>query len=259
MYTGPLMALTMVELRTIIPEEVDRYLESLVESGPFNNKAELVRAALASYTSSMATPKDQAFDKENIFSPDGRVYQLEYARESALRGFPTIGITHEKGVMLISRLATSTINERYPKMYRIRPELAACHVGLVGDGVVTIRKIREAKITSVDQLIEETAAWFWENASRRDRRPLGIFLLVASTLEGEPRLLGFEPSGGCLSGWAIAVGRGSQRMQAMLSSERQPRNAREAEAMAQRTLGKPQKWEHDEVLHLALGSGVPSE
>ena len=82
-----------MELRTIIPDEIDRYLESLVDSGPFNNKAELVRAALAAYTSSMAGPKDQAFDKENIFSPDGRVYQFEYARESAMRAFPTLGLS----------------------------------------------------------------------------------------------------------------------------------------------------------------------
>ena len=242
----------MVELRTIIPEEIDRYLESLVESGPFNNKAELVRAALASYTSSMAGPKDQAFDKENIFSPEGRVYQFEYARESAMRALPSIGVTYPKGVMLISRLGTSSINEWYPKMHRINDELAVSITGLMADGVVTVRKIREAKPESVVELIEGTVTWFWENTSQRGRRPLGILLLVASTIGGEARLLGFEPSGACLVGRAIAVGRGSQRMQALLASERSPRSAQEAEDLAQRALGKPQKWERDQILHLRV-------
>ena len=209
-----------------------------------------MRAALASYTSSMAGPKDQAFDKENIFSPDGRVYQFEYARESAMRAFPSVGMSYPKGVMLVSRVATSAINEWYPKMHRINDELAVSTTGLHADGLVTVRKIRETKAKTIEEFIEETAGWFWENTSQRGRRPLGIFLLVATTMGGTPRLIGFEPSGACLSGRAIAVGRGSQRMQALLGSERAPKNGKEAEAMAQRALGAPQKWEHDEVLHL---------
>ncbi len=253
---GTFYGSVMVELRTIIPDEIDRYLESMVESGPFNNKAELVRAALASYASSMVTPKDHAFDKENIFSPDGRIYQLEYARESAMRGFPAIGVVYPKGVILVSRLATSTIHEWLPKMHRINSQLVMCHSGLAADGIVTARKIREAEPKAVDELIDRIVTWFWENTSQRGRRPLGISLLVATTMDGSPRLFGFEPSGGCLSGWAIAYGRGSQRMQAMLGSEPQPRSARAAEALAQTVLGKPQKWEHDEVMRLDIDRGA---
>ena len=242
----------MVELRTVIPDEIDQYLETLVESGPFNNKAELVRAALAAYTSSVAGPKAQAFDKEVVFSPDGRLYQSEYARESALRGFPSIGLTYPKGVLLVSRVASSTINEQIPKMHRIHKDLAVSYAGCIGDGLVTVRKLRESKAETVEQLIEDTASWFWENNSQRSRRPIGIQLLVATTMGAEPHLLAFEPSGGCLMGRAIAVGRGSQRMQAFLGSERPPRSDKEAEEIAQLALGKPQKWEHDTVLHLKV-------
>lgn len=252
MYMGPPLAPGMVELRTIIPEEVDRYLESIVESGPFNNKAELVRAALAAYTSSVAGPKAQEFDKENIFAPDGQVYQFEYARESALRGLPSIGMSYPKGVMLMSRTASSSVNEWYPKIRKINSELAVSTTGLLADGHVTVRKVRESKAKSIDEFIEETSEWFWENTSQRNRRPLGIYLMAATIMGGEPRLLCFEPSGACLVGRAIAVGRGSQRMQALLGSERAPRNGKEAEEIALRALGKPQKWEHDDVLHLDL-------
>jgi 20S proteasome alpha/beta subunit len=154
--------------------------------------------------------------------------------------------------LLVSRVATSAINEWYPKTHQINSELAVTTTGLIADGLVTVRKIRESRAKSVNQFIEETASWFWENTSQRGRRPLGVFLLVATTMGGVPRLLGFEPSGGCLSGWAIAVGRGSMRMQALLGSERPARNGKEAEALAQRAFGKPQKWEHDEVLHLKI-------
>ena len=69
----------MTEIRTAISPEIDRFLDSLVRTGPFASKAELVRAALVSYAGE-AGPMAQGFDKENIVSPDGRVYQLEYAR-----------------------------------------------------------------------------------------------------------------------------------------------------------------------------------
>src|SRR3990172_8715852 len=80
----------MTEIRTVIPDEIDRYIESLVRTGPFASKAELVRAALVAYAQEME-PLARAFDKENILSPDGRVYQLEYARMAAGRGAPGVG------------------------------------------------------------------------------------------------------------------------------------------------------------------------
>src|SRR2546428_2950438 len=74
----------MAEIRTAIPEEVDAYLDALVQKGVFSNKAELVRAALVSYVNATGT-FFQGFDAENVFAPDGRLYQVEYARESAAR------------------------------------------------------------------------------------------------------------------------------------------------------------------------------
>src|SRR2546427_324389 len=75
----------MAEIRTAIPEEVDAYLDALVQKGLFSNKAELVRAALVSYVNVTGT-FFRGFDAENVFAPDGRLYQVEYARESAARG-----------------------------------------------------------------------------------------------------------------------------------------------------------------------------
>ncbi len=145
----------MVELRTVIPEEIDRYLDSLVSTGPFNNKAELVRAALASYTT-MAGPMAQVFDKENIFSPDGRVYQTEYARESALRAPPSVGVVYDRGVVLVARIATTSPIEWYPKLHPLSEDVAVCATGVMADGFVTVRRMKTYHLKKLDELMEDT-------------------------------------------------------------------------------------------------------
>ncbi len=74
--------------------------------------------------------------------------------------------------------------------------------------------------------------------------------MVATVLENKPRLLLVEPSGACIEGTAIAVGKGSQRIQAVLNMGPAAHSAKEAEALAIQALGKAQKWQRDEVLHL---------
>jgi proteasome alpha subunit len=45
----------------------------------------------------------QLYDYDNtIFSPDGRLYQVEYARESIKKGSTTIGLKYKDGVLLIN-------------------------------------------------------------------------------------------------------------------------------------------------------------
>src|SRR2546428_10878775 len=93
----------MTEIRTSVPEEVDAYIDALVRKGIFSNKAELVRAALVNYVNETGT-FFRGFDAETIFAPDGRLYQVEYARESASRGGTAAGIVCEDGVPLAAEV-----------------------------------------------------------------------------------------------------------------------------------------------------------
>ncbi len=239
----------MVELRTVIPDEIDRYLDTLVGTGPFNNKAELVRAALASYTS-MAGPMAQVFDKENIFSPDGRIYQAEYARESALRALPSVGVVYPRGVVLVARTSSVLPRVWYPRLLQVGEQLAIGMTGLVADGYVTAHRIKKTNPQTLEDLVDELAEWYWENNSRRDRRPLGVFSMVASTLNGDPHLLLFQPIGACTESGAVAVGKDYARIQSILDRSPIARSGPQAEKIAFEALGKLDKGQRNEVLHL---------
>jgi 20S proteasome alpha/beta subunit len=241
--------MAMTELRTAIPEEIDRYLDSLVSTGPFSSKAELVRAALAAYTS-MAGPMAQVFDKDNIYSPDGRVYQMDYARESALRGPTVVGITYQGGVLLACKIACPSPLMEYSKIERVSSNLTACPTGVRADGYMAIRTLRKNPPKTLADLIDSLTVFFWENNTDKRRRPLGTILLIAALLEGKPSLVMFEPSGAHVLGKAIAIGKGYQRAQANLNLSYRSGTAKEAENLAIDILGKLEKTEKYEIVHL---------
>ena len=62
-------------------------------------------------------PSKEAYDRAStIFSPDGRLFQVEYAREAVKRGTTTIGLKFKDGVVLINELGL-TWTQTEPKNY----------------------------------------------------------------------------------------------------------------------------------------------
>ena len=91
----------MAELRVVIPDEVDNYLDIVIKSGMFGNKAELARAAIVQYLNTIG-PISKGYDTDNFFSPEGRIHQIEYARESVKRGAPIMAIVCKDGILMAS-------------------------------------------------------------------------------------------------------------------------------------------------------------
>ena len=57
-------------------------------------------------------PSKEAYDRAStIFSPDGRLFQVEYTREAVKRGTTTVGLKYTDGVVLIvdKRISSSLI------------------------------------------------------------------------------------------------------------------------------------------------------
>ena len=88
-----------------------------------------------------------------VFSPDGRLYQVEYAREAVKRGTTAVGIKCSEGVVLIvDKRVTSRLLEpvSIEKIFKIDAHIGVASSGLVGDARSLVDRARvEAQINRV--------------------------------------------------------------------------------------------------------------
>lgn len=148
----------------------------------------------------------QAYDRGvNIFSPDGRIIQVEYAREAVENGAPTVGLKTDEGVVLgtlttpTSSLATSTT-----KLHRVEDSVGAATTGYVPDGRKLIDELRVAvqqeqlrygQRAEVEMVTKKVADMLQESTQVGGRRPFGASLIVGGVDETGPRLFAVEPGG----------------------------------------------------------------
>jgi proteasome alpha subunit len=85
----------------------------------------------------MYPPSQAAYDRAiTVFSPDGRLFQVEYAREAVKTGSTSIGIVCADGVALVAhkRIPSALlVGESHEKIFQIDSHIAASSSGLVAD------------------------------------------------------------------------------------------------------------------------------
>jgi len=155
-----------------------------------------------------------------VFSPDGRLYQVEYAREAVKRGTTAVGIKAKDGVVLIvdkrvsSKLLEPTSIE---KIFKIDEHIGVASSGLVGDARALVDRARiECQINRVsyDERIEveALAKKLCDHMQTLTQyggiRPYGTALLIAGVSDGECRLFETDPSGTLLEYKATGIGIG---------------------------------------------------
>jgi len=155
-----------------------------------------------------------------VFSPDGRLYQVEYAREAVKRGTTAVGIKAREGVVLIvdkrvsSKLLESSSIE---KIFKIDDHIGVASSGLVGDARALVDRARiECQINRVsyDERIEveALAKKLCDHMQTLTQyggiRPYGTALLIAGVSDGECRLFETDPSGTLLEYKATGIGIG---------------------------------------------------
>jgi len=155
-----------------------------------------------------------------VFSPDGRLYQVEYAREAVKRGTTAVGVKCTDGVVLIvdKRVSTSLLEQSsIEKIFKIDDHIAVASSGLVGDARALVDRARvESQINrvtynesvDVETLSKKICDHMQTLTQYGGARPYGTALLIAGISDGVPRLFETDPSGTLLEYKASSIGTG---------------------------------------------------
>ena len=155
-----------------------------------------------------------------VFSPDGRLFQVEYAREAVKRGTTAAGVKSKDGVVLLvdKRITSRLIEaESIEKIFQIDDHIGAATSGLVADARALVDRARvEAQVNKVsydEQVgVEVLAKKICDHKQSYTQyggaRPYGTALLIAGVDDSRPRLFETDPSGALLEYKATAIGAG---------------------------------------------------
>lgn len=169
-----------------------------------------------------------------VFSPDGRLFQVEYAREAVKRGTTAIGIKSSEGVvLLVDKRITSNllIPESIEKIFKIDDHIAIATSGLVADSRVLVDRARlECQINKltydepirVEGLAKRISDHKQQYTQYGGVRPYGAALLIAGVDNNGARLFETDPSGALVEYLATSIGEGRDTVLKLLEEEIDP-------------------------------------
>jgi len=164
----------------------------------------------------------------NTFSPEGRLFQVEYAIEAIKLGSTAIGIETCEGVVLaVEKRITSKllVPNSVKKLAKLDNHIGCAMSGLVADARTLIDHARtesqhhwftyneQIGVESCVQSICDLACNFGEAEMAR---PFGVALLVGGVDSNGPQLYHVDPSGTHTRYLAKAIGAGSEGAQTAL-------------------------------------------
>ena len=184
----------------------------------------------------MAMEPGMGYDSAiTIFSPDGRLFQVEYAIEAIRRGTTAIGIK-VKGVGAILTvekrvLSRLVVSDSVEKIFKIDEHIGVAIAGLTADARVLINQARvNAQIHRltydepiiVEVLTREIGDLMQVYTQYAGIRPFGVKLLIMGVDDNGTQLFSTDPSGTYFGNLAAVIGAGEQQALELLEKEYQP-------------------------------------
>ncbi|KUO41439.1 MAG: proteasome subunit alpha [Candidatus Hadarchaeum yellowstonense] len=168
-------------------------------------------------------PPGAGYDRAiTVFSPDGKLFQVQYAQEAVKRGLTALGIKVNEGVVLAAekRVRSKLVEETsIEKIFQVDEHIGAAASGLIADARVLIDHARiEAQINrlrydeaiSVEALAKRIGDTKQLYTQHGGVRPFGARLLIAGVDDKKPRLFETDPSGVVAAYKCQAIGGGAQ-------------------------------------------------
>ena len=173
-----------------------------------------------------------AYDRAiTVFSPDGRLFQVEYALETVKRGSTVLAISGPEGVVLAAEeKKTSKLQDPIFawKLFQIDEHVGVAISGLSSDARVLVDNARvyaqsnrlmydePIDIAVLSKRIGDTMQLYTQHAGVR---PFGVSMLIGGVDSTGSRVLQTDPSGACWGYKAVAVGAGSDTVREILEAK----------------------------------------
>jgi len=155
-----------------------------------------------------------------MYSPDGRIYQVEYAMETVKRGTLAIGICSKEGVIIAVEEKARTLQTRNitQKIFQVDFHIGAAAAGYIPDARIQVDSARffsQGNRMTYDESVEiATVAKYLADQSHQFTqysgvRPNGVSLIIAGIDQKGESIYVTDPSGTYVQYAAVAIGAGS--------------------------------------------------
>ncbi|HEV2230659.1 MAG TPA: proteasome subunit alpha [Thermoplasmata archaeon] len=188
-------------------------------------------------------PGQMAYDRAStVFSPDGRLFQVEYALQAIQMGGTAVAVTYDPGIVFVAyrNLPVSSLAEAgsIEKSFAIDPGLGCVTAGLIADSRVLVEFLRlEAqrhRITFGEAapytlLGHSLGTHLQQFTQFGGTRPFAVSLLLGGfSGNGTPGLIELDPSGATIGWKAYAIGRNRRAVADFLEEKIPPTRTEES-------------------------------
>ncbi|MBW2989785.1 archaeal proteasome endopeptidase complex subunit alpha [Candidatus Woesearchaeota archaeon] len=169
-----------------------------------------------------------------MFSPDGRLLQVEYAKKTVRQGSTAIGMVCSDGVLLVTDkriVDTLVVPESVEKIWQIDDHIGATASGILSDARVLIEraqlKAQQNRVTydtpiDVITVVKDIANLKQICTQSGGLRPFGVSVLVAGIDSNKPTLYETDPTGIFFEYRASVIGEGEVEIEEILQKEYKP-------------------------------------
>ncbi|MDQ2685829.1 MAG: archaeal proteasome endopeptidase complex subunit alpha [Thermoproteota archaeon] len=158
-----------------------------------------------------------------VFSPDGRLYQVEYAIETVRRGTLALGIKSTDGVILAVEEKTRKlqISNVTQKIFQIDDHIGLAAAGYIPDARTQVDHARffaqsnrliYDEVVDVEGVAKNLADMAQQYTQYAGARPFGVALILAGVDKNGIGLYLTDPSGTYIGYDAVAIGAGSEQV-----------------------------------------------